>query len=1049
MINDPCKLNIFPNYLIGNLKSVYLINNEKYIGEGIGILIGQDVVLTSAHNLIFSQLEDGNIINYKPHSISFHLLANGYLDILEPNNCEINTIIYSDYFKDFKFIENQEINNSCIIKSKEISQRKNTVIFKKDENIIDRSMLSNNNNNQNDYKSKSSDYTCYKNNLRSLSKKLNINNISEIPLEEDYAIVFTEVNLGSEIINLFCDKDAKLYNDLINIDEESKIFKVFENHINFINELENCDSNKFQNSKISMISSIKYTSNLLGVSQYVYGSHLNDLNNKFYKSKKQKDLLKSENNKSASKINLTENKYFYHSPVSSYDYLREDNDFENSRITMKNRKWEKEFTYCLFINYDKNSNKKHLRNAHFDNLKKLMKFNSEEFYSEGKLIQCEARGKLCSLLFEKLRKTSGNKDFNNVNNPRYEVNTEKTTPYFNRQNRENEEKSNKDDSINLSENKINLSFYDLNSDLANKNISNFYDLSCPEILEDFDLNDNNVNGKGDIIYNKIFKQKIEEILRYSFSEKNDFELNEKKNIEKIQYLKNDANPNESFNKKDMSSKQSFIDEFIIKNLHSNYNQIKLNQMKDLYLSNQDRSGFSGLRLKGKITILNFFNFQDSSNHDASTNFSQIFQLNFNNNQKKSNDESVKKELNYMITTYKGQSGSPLFIRIKNEKLIEMKRDDLINCVNDKYSFIFLGLHSRSPEYFEPINRPKYQNGFFKNNNINNEIKPKVPEKINDENSSIHNKQKIINININLNEEFKDLNININLNTLIEKHRDFSFINNKDPPGNIINKFNEPYLKKDLMINEFLNKNNYCSYNVGLKIDKEILNKIKKSIVNKRSKKNFQFTKGVEEKEIEIPNDDHKKYYSNEKSQILNYNESSYMLINIHIYDEYLVKGIFNVTSYMKVLFEMASEYLEVDKKYILININDEFFESDDCGNEFILRYFEQKGIINKNFDDNYKKEDNNNKRVFREIINAFFVINIDKYSDFIKEKLFSKLRDNIRNFDDNEIYNNSENGNLKIIVRYIFNEIQNFFEKSQTLYGLLFSAIKTKMIKSS
>ena len=63
---------------------------------------------------------------------------------------------------------------------------------------------------------------------------------------------------------------------------------------------------------------------------------------------------------------------------------------------------------------------------------------------------------------------------------------------------------------------------------------------------------------------------------------------------------------------------------------------------------------------------------------------------------KFNDKSDQNELNYMITTYKGQSGSPLFIRVKNEKLIEMKREDLINCVNDKYSFIFLGLHSRSP-----------------------------------------------------------------------------------------------------------------------------------------------------------------------------------------------------------------------------------------------------------------------------------------------------------------------------------------------------------------
>jgi hypothetical protein len=169
-----------------------------------------------------------------------------------------------------------------------------------------------------------------------------------------------------------------------------------------------------------------------------------------------------------------------------------------------------------------------------------------------------------------------------------------------------------------------------------------------------------------------------------------------------------------------------------------------------------------------------------------------------------------------------------------------------------------------------------------------------------------------------------------------------------------------------------------------------------------------------------------------------------MLINIKIYDEYVVKGVFNITSNMKVLFEIASEYLEIDKKYFSISIDNEFFEFDECENEFILRYYERKSKLDQTIN-----EKETNKKIFRQIINANFVINIDKYSDFITEKLFSKLRDNIRNFDNNQVYDNSEKSNLRIIVRYIFNEIQTFFEKSQTLYGLLFNAIKNKMMKSS
>ncbi len=559
----------------------------------MGILIGEDIILTSAHNLIFSQLEDGNIINYKPHDITFNLLSNGYLEILEPINCEIDTIIYSNFFKDFKFIKNQEI-NSKIVKENDLSNGKNSKAFNVYGNSNDLSIINNNFGNSNEYKSKSSDYTSCIGNVRNLSKKLNVNNISEIPLEEDYAIIFTEVNLGSEIIKIFCDKDTKLYNDLNNIDEESKIFRVFENHINFINELENSDHNKFQNSKISMISSIKYHRNLLGVPQYVYGYHLNDLNNKIYKSKKQKKL---EDIKNKCKITLPEAKY--RKLVSSYDPLSEDNDIENSRTSMKNQKWEKEFNHCLFINYDKNSNKKHLRNAHLDNLMKLMNFNCQEFYSEGKLVQCEARGKLCSLLYEKLRKTKENIDFNNINNPRYEVNNEKTTPYFNRQHREKDEKSNKDDLFHI-ENRMDLNISKLN-------------LSSPDISDEIDSYAKNINA--DIIFNKIFTDKIEEILKYSFSEIIDLELSANKKDLELQNGKNDESvlsienkikqnnyQNDSILNKNKSRKQSFVDELLSKNLHST-----LNQMKDLYVSNKNRITNYGFNSTGKLDILKKFN----------------------------------------------------------------------------------------------------------------------------------------------------------------------------------------------------------------------------------------------------------------------------------------------------------------------------------------------------------------------------------------------------------------------------------------------------------
>lgn len=1011
MINEPSKLNIFPNYLVGNLKSVYLINNEKFIGEGIGILIGEDIILTSAHNLIFSQLINGNIVNYKPQSISFHLLSNGYLELLEPINCEVDSIIYSDYFKNFKFIENYSNNDSQISKIKYLNLRKNTDVEKNDENIRKQSNTKDNNNilnsNHNDFKSRSSDYTI-SNKKRSLSKKLNISNISEIPLQEDYSIIFTEISLGSQIKNLFCEKDAKLYNEFEYIDEKSKIFKVFENHVNLIHDLENTDTNKFQNSKISMISSIKYNSNLLGVPQYVYGSHFNDLNNKISKNKKRINISNNEENKKECKIFFTENRYKYNSPISSYNYFTDEYNLNNSLISNNNLKWEKELKHCLFINYDKNFNKKLIRNSHLDNLKKLMNFNCEEFYSDGKLVQCEAKGKLCSLLYEKLRKSTFKFATNNFNNPRYEGNNESATPYFNRHNNENEKKLNNDDSINFfKENKEHLSFYDLNNDLVDKSISIINDLSCPDILDEKDSFDNNPNI--DKIYNKIFRQKIQEIMKYSFSEKNDLELKNKDNIDKTksdQEIKN-------------FRKDVFLDEFINKKLHSYNNKFNSYQLIDNYCHN--RSILSNLE---KIDIT--FSSNKIENKDIKhENLDMNIDLN-------------KCELNYMITTYKGQSGSPLFIRIKNQRLIEMNREDLINCQNNKYSFIFIGLHSRSPEYFEPINKTKYQNFLSKNNlsNSNSILSENLSKEYDNQ-----NKQKTINININLNEEIRDLNININLNSLIEKHGAKIINNQLDSSAFSNNKINEFIFKKDMLIKEFLKKNNYCSYNVGLKIDKEIFKNIKKLISKSRATRKEKETNTVQEGLTMTSCDASKSFYINEKSKISN-NEPNYMLVNIHIYDEYIVKGAFNITSNMNILFEIASEYLEVDKKYFYINIDDKYYNSDQCGNEFILKYFEKK--FNR-IEANHNNECNG--RIFRNIINANFVINIDKYSDSISEKLFSKLKDNIKNFDNNKDYDNSEKSDLRIIIKYIFNEIQTFFEKSQTLYGLLFNAIKKKMIK--
>ena len=98
------------------------------------------------------------------------------------------------------------------------------------------------------------------------------------------------------------------------------------------------------------------------------------------------------------------------------------------------------------------------------------------------------------------------------------------------------------------------------------------------------------------------------------------------------------------------------------------------------------------------------------------------------NQKKEENKKNEYELDYLISTYCGQSGSPIFARIKNK-----------NYKNKHYDYILIGIHSRSSPQIEPISYyrnsisylkksiisssgfSQYNIGLFINNNIHNDI----------------------------------------------------------------------------------------------------------------------------------------------------------------------------------------------------------------------------------------------------------------------------------------------------------------------------------------
>jgi len=101
------KLNVFPYFLLGKLQSKFEINgNEKYL-NGVGILIGPDVLLTVAHNIV--TIVDSEIVETK--RIYFHPAANGDFSTFD-NVKSIRTYVNQEYLEALKSNDKMsQINN--------------------------------------------------------------------------------------------------------------------------------------------------------------------------------------------------------------------------------------------------------------------------------------------------------------------------------------------------------------------------------------------------------------------------------------------------------------------------------------------------------------------------------------------------------------------------------------------------------------------------------------------------------------------------------------------------------------------------------------------------------------------------------------------------------------------------------------------------------------------------------------------------------------------------------------------------------------------------
>jgi hypothetical protein len=96
------KLNIFPYFLIGKVVSKFDFDGVNKFLNGVGMLIGPDVLLTVAHNLChLSQNSSGNKKILITKKVCFFAAANGDFNLFEPVK-SVKIYIPPDYISSLK-----------------------------------------------------------------------------------------------------------------------------------------------------------------------------------------------------------------------------------------------------------------------------------------------------------------------------------------------------------------------------------------------------------------------------------------------------------------------------------------------------------------------------------------------------------------------------------------------------------------------------------------------------------------------------------------------------------------------------------------------------------------------------------------------------------------------------------------------------------------------------------------------------------------------------------------------------------------------------------
>jgi hypothetical protein len=341
----------------------------------------------------------------------------------------------------------------------------------------------------------------------------------------------------------------------------------------------------------------------------------------------------------------------------------------------------------------------------------------------------------------------------------------------------------------------------------------------------------------------------------------------------------------------------------------------------------------------KENYLNVEKFLESDVKSDAKNFENN-KIKEKTNSDKLKDDTSLKSLRYPISTYKGQSGSPIFLRIK-------KND---NNPKNKYIYVFIGLHSRrGPIISEKLNEITSSNQNIENN-INNEIK-------NTENFCISETE-------NSSDSFPIQNKYLQLNKNLIK-------------PDYMNKIGGKFKAEESEYKNLIMKNGICNYNVALNILGDTSKNIMDVIINNK----------------DIPTRD--KPIMNSEFVLVKLFDKENMALKGLFKNQLNMEVLFQVASDYKKLpiefirFKQCSD--QFSKNYLTFNHDREKFLNKMIENEEENSELEFSININKNTYSKFIAENIYNK--FSENFNMDKVkLDFKKYSKHLFDTIFTELK---------------------------------------------------------